>query len=207
MSIRSERLTWATLNERIAAADALIFDCDGTLVESGPVYAQAWSRGFDVSHAAMNEAWYRARNGLSEQVLMDQFEAEMAVRLDRERVVDVMRAAYQANLAALYEVHAVAAIARRWRNQKPMAVASGGPAALVVPSLRVLGLDQLFQAIVTIEDVARPKPAPDLFLAAANELRVAPSRCLVFEDSAQGVAAAMAAQCTVVDVAEIIALG
>ena len=60
-------------------------------------------------------------------------------------------------------------------------------------TLRALGIDQLFQAIVTSEDYQRGKPAPDPFLEAALRLGVAPAQCLVFEDTSTGVAAAQAA--------------
>jgi HAD superfamily hydrolase (TIGR01509 family) len=65
-----------------------------------------------------------------------------------------------------------------------MAVASGGPAAIVVPYLRATGLLS-FDVIVTFDDVGRPKAEPDLFIEAARRLSVPPERCLVFEDSSQ----------------------
>lgn len=86
----------------------------------------------------------------------------------------------------------------------PLAVASSGSAAFVRLSLQALSLDQLFDTVVTVEDVAAAKPAPDLFLEAARRLRVAPDDCLVFEDSAQGVQAAKAAGCRVVEVADLV---
>ena len=53
---------------------ALIFDCDGTLVDSAPVYAEAWAEGFGLVGIAMDHAWYTANNGLSEGVLVAAFE-------------------------------------------------------------------------------------------------------------------------------------
>jgi beta-phosphoglucomutase-like phosphatase (HAD superfamily) len=59
--------------------------------------------------------------------------------------------------------------------------------------LRAAGLDGAFDVIVTAEDVARPKPAPDAYLAAAEALGAQPSACVVLEDSPTGLAAARAA--------------
>jgi HAD superfamily hydrolase (TIGR01509 family) len=70
-----------------------------------------------------------------------------------------------------------------------MAVASGGPAVIVVPYLRTTGLLS-FDVIVSFDDVGRPKPEPDLFVEATRRLSVPSERCLVFEDSSQGLEAA-----------------
>ena len=84
-----------------------------------------------------------------------------------------------------------------------MAVASGGPAAIVIPTLEVTALRSLFDTVVTIEDVKRPKPDPDLFLEAAKRLNVAPAQCLVLEDSREGLEAAKRAGMRVIDVLKV----
>lgn len=60
------------------AFDAIIFDCDGTLVDTIPVYARAWSQGFASSGVQMNRDWYLERAGMSEHVLLRDFEREYA---------------------------------------------------------------------------------------------------------------------------------
>lgn len=179
---------------------ALIFDCDGTLVDSAPVYLRAWAEGLAASGKALDEAWYRARYGLSEQVLMEAFEQAHGVRLDRAAVVSHMRAAYFTNITALTECPAITAIVRREHGRIPLAVASGGPGAIVRASLEHLGLTPFFDAIVSLDEVGVPKPAPDLFLHAAGCLGVAPEDCLVFEDSDTGLIAAQRAGMHAVDV-------
>ena len=86
----------------------------------------------------------------------------------------------------------------------PAAVASSSASDWVVPHLDRLGLRHRFRAVVTRDDVggdsARTKPAPDLFLAAAAALRADPARCVVLEDSPNGVAAGRAAGMAVVAV-------
>jgi beta-phosphoglucomutase-like phosphatase (HAD superfamily) len=90
-------------------------------------------------------------------------------------------------------IEPVVALAKQYSGDKPMAVASGGHRRIVMNTLRALGIADLFQAVVTAEDYQRGKPAPDPFLEAALRLGVAPSQCLVFEDTATGIAAAEAA--------------
>ena len=85
------------------------------------------------------------------------------------------------------------ALVLKYHGVKPLAVASGGHRRIVMNTLRALGIADLFNAIVTAEDYRRGKPSPDPFLEAALRLDVPPERCLVFEDTATGIAAATAA--------------
>ena len=75
----------------------------------------------------------------------------------------------------------------------PVSIASGGPRDIVREMLRIAGLAPLFKVVVTPEDVAHGKPAPDMFLLAAKKMGVPPERCLVFEDAEPGMRAAVAA--------------
>ncbi|MFJ7969632.1 HAD family hydrolase [Streptomyces sp. NPDC096324] len=79
-------------------------------------------------------------------------------------------------------------------------IASGGARRAVHASLDTTALRPLFEVIVTSEDAARGKPDPGLFLYAATRLGVTPARCLVYEDSPEGIPAAQAAGMHVVDV-------
>ena len=81
-----------------------------------------------------------------------------------------------------------------------MAVATGGTRAIVNRTLSAVGLLEHFQAIVTADDVAHGKPAPDIFLESARRLGIAPAECMVFEDADLGVQAARAAGMDVIDV-------
>jgi HAD superfamily hydrolase (TIGR01509 family) len=75
----------------------------------------------------------------------------------------------------------------------PAAIASTSPARWVVPAVESLGLRPTFAAIVTGDEVARRKPAPDVYLEAARRLAVDPTRSIAIEDSGPGIAAAKAA--------------
>ncbi|MGE8468134.1 MAG: HAD family hydrolase [Pseudomonas putida] len=196
----------APLETRLLAAEGLIFDCDGTLIDSLPAYAGAWRAGFAESGKAMDSAWHAARCGLCETQLMAHFEQCHQVTLDRPRVVATMRQHYLANLSqTVREITQVAAIARRFAGVKPMAVASSGAREIVLNSLAALGLAKLFDAIVTFDDVGKAKPDPAIHLQAARQLGLPPARCLVFEDSEQGLEAARRGGLPVVDVTRLTA--
>jgi beta-phosphoglucomutase-like phosphatase (HAD superfamily) len=192
------------LNALPADTRAIIFDCDGTLLDTSPVYSLAWAAGLRSSGKEMAAAWYRARAGMSENVLMDAFEVDEGVRLDREAVVATMRSAFLQEIGHVREIQLIADVARRNLHRLPMAVASGGPAAIVLPCLEAAALSPLFDAVVTFDDVGRAKPAPDLFLEAARRLSVRPAGCLVFEDSREGLEAAKRAGMRSVDVLAVL---
>lgn len=169
---------------------AIIFDCDGTLVNTLPNYADAWMQGFRISGRDMMRDWYFVRAGHSEHALMDLFEAEQDVKLDRDAVIKVMREHFLQNVASVGEVQAITAVARHNQRRLPMAVASGGSRQIVTATLEATGLTPLFDTIVTINDVARAKPEPDLFLEAARRLGIVAADCVVFEDSPEDMEAA-----------------
>ncbi|MDB4688563.1 HAD family phosphatase, partial [Akkermansiaceae bacterium] len=77
-------------------------------------------------------------------------------------------------------------------------VASGGGRVVVDKTLQVLKITDLFDAVVTANDVVNGKPAPDIFLEAASRLGVLPAGCVVFEDAPAGIEAAKAAGMEVV---------
>ncbi|MEE4012746.1 HAD family phosphatase [Roseibium sp. FZY0029] len=192
------------LETLLQRAQALIFDCDGTLVQTPALYAGAWQDAFKAAGHHMEPDWYHARAGMSEHVLLDDFESEHGVTVDRGLTVREMRSAVLERIGEVSEIEIISSIARRFHGKLPMAVASGGPREVVLASLKETGLLPLFDTVVTIDDVAHAKPAPDLFLEAASRLAVTAAQCLVFEDSQQGLEAAHNARMPVVDVNHLI---
>ncbi|MBV1834766.1 HAD family hydrolase [Novacetimonas pomaceti] len=185
---------------------ALIFDCDGTLVDTLPLYLRAWLATLEeVTRQPVPREWFYGHGGMSEHMVLDIVEDRLGRRVDRERIITTARASLHDLLEELEEISAVAAIARQYHRRLPMAVASNGSRQIVRASLSRVGLDHLFDAMLTIDDVQHGKPAPDLFLAAAKRLGVAPEHCFVFEDSREGMAAARNAGMAYVDVATLLA--
>jgi HAD superfamily hydrolase (TIGR01509 family) len=86
------------------------------------------------------------------------------------------------------------------RGSVPLGIASNTPRSLVLTALRSTGLLDSFRAIVSAEEVARPKPAPGVYLEVCRRLQVDPASVIGLEDSALGIAAARAADLTVIGV-------
>ncbi len=183
------------------AFDALLFDCDGTLVKSAPAWLLAINHALGAGATPMPQAWYYDRLGLSPADLLDAFEAQFGgMSISRGEFYARCTGAFGAASHALQEVTVVAEVARAWHGRKPMAVVSNAQRTAVVSSLTAMGLLPLFPVLITIEDVTHGKPEPDLYLRAAEVLQVNTSRCLVLEDSVEGLTAASRAGMQVIDI-------
>lgn len=180
----------------------LIFDCDGTLVDTSPAHLAALQVGLDEYGLTMAKEWYYPRGGLTPDALMDDYEAFLGRPVPRQDILARHRVAFQDGLQGLQEVTVIAEVARAWHGRVPLTVASNGRRQNVEASLTVTKLLPLFDSIVTAEDVARGKPEPDVFLEAARRMGVAAADCIVFEDTDEGLEAARRAGMRSVDIRE-----
>jgi len=175
--------------------DAYIFDCDGTLIDSMPLHWHAWRVALQQQNAPFDftEEMHHAFAGQSIPETVAVCNARYHCSLDPDEIERARTEFFFSHLDELRLVTPVVDFARSQAGQKPLAVASGSDRNIVVRELTHLGLIDLFPVIITADDVARSKPAPDLFLLAAQGLGVAPASCLVFEDGHNGLRAAEAA--------------
>lgn len=173
---------------------AYIFDCDGTLADTMPTHYEAWRSALGEHAANFPEALFYELGGVPTARIVELINERHGLSLDVAAVVEQKEALFLELSTGIAAIEPVVALAKRFALEgKPMAVASGGHRRIVMSTLRALGISDLFQAIVTSEDYQRGKPSPDPFLEAAYRLSVDPSQCLVFEDTATGIAAANAA--------------
>jgi beta-phosphoglucomutase-like phosphatase (HAD superfamily) len=180
---------------------ALIFDCDGTLVDTAPAHLRALQKALEPLALTMTPGWYYPRGGLTPKALWDEYEAQLdGTPLARETLTQRYNVAFHLGLDRLEEITVIAEIARKWRGQVPMAVASNGRKANVEASLSVTNLLHLFDYVVAAEDVQHGKPEPDVFLEAARRMSVKPADCIVFEDSNEGLEAARRADMRSIDI-------
>jgi HAD superfamily hydrolase (TIGR01509 family) len=172
-----------------------IFDCDGTLVDSMPLHYVAWTEALQ-QHAApfvFTEDDFYGSAGVKEQDVVRQLNARHGSSLDPVSVDELKMEIFARRIPELQVVRQVAEFARSIHRRFPMAVASGSAEPTVRASLEATGLIDLFPIIITPERVKHGKPAPDMFLLAAELMGVSPSECLVLEDGNSGLEAAKAA--------------
>ena len=173
---------------------AVIFDLDGVLVDSEPV----WERVRRGLVAERGGQWapdaQRRLMGMSTQEWATYLSEDLGVGLPPDEVatlvVDRMAASYREHLPLLPgAVEAVRRLAARW----PLGLASSAPAVLIGTVLDSAGLRPFFQVTMSTEQVARGKPAPDIYLAVAARIGRAPADCAAVEDSSNGLLSAAAA--------------
>ncbi|ASB96310.1 HAD family hydrolase [Streptococcus equi] len=178
---------------------SLIFDMDGVIVDSEYIFLSTKTqmlldRGIDT-----NEAYQYQFMGTT----FDDMWTTMKKECQLEDSVEALIAEMNHRRQAMLERDGVKAIAGAAQLIKHLhakgyrlAVASSSPKADIIRNLTALGLLDCFEVLVSGEEVARSKPAPDIFLKAAEWLSVDPKTCLVIEDSKHGSQAAKAAQMT-----------
>jgi HAD superfamily hydrolase (TIGR01509 family) len=180
-------------------AGAVVFDLDGVLIASEEVWDAVRerfvrSRGgrydAEVQHALMGMSAPEWSRYLHEAAGVPDAPEE----IDAE-VVRLMLAAYAERLPLM--PGAVEAV-RRTAKRFPLGLASSSNRELIDEVLELASLAELFSATVSSEEVARGKPAPDVYLEAARRLAVAPERCAAVEDSHAGIRSAKAAGMRVV---------
>jgi len=183
---------------------ALVFDFDGTLVDSMPMHYRCWLGALEPVGLSFDRDTFHTWGGVTTREIVRRLSQAQGVAVDIEAVTAAKEACTKLHAHEAEVIEPVLAIARAHRGTLPMAIATGGPRALVGMRLDMLGIRDWFGAIVTADDVTHGKPHPEPFLRAAALLGVDPKRCRAYEDAASGIAAAEAAGMEVVDVNTLI---
>ncbi|MFN7875878.1 MAG: HAD family hydrolase [Pirellula sp.] len=189
-------LTW------IDSARGIIFDCDGTLVDSMPIHFLAWHRTMLRYGMELPEDRFYALGGMPSHRIIELLAAEQSVTVDAVHAAHEKEQAFLDLIHLLKPIEPVMAVARENRGRKPIAVASGGFRRIIHHQLELIECINWFDTIVTAEDTQRHKPEPDVFLEAARRLGIAAEDCIVFEDADLGVEAAKRAGMKCIDVRE-----
>lgn len=179
---------------------ATIFDLDGVLVDS-EIWWDEVREAFAARHGRAwtpdDRAAVMGANGRQwSRTMRDRLSLGLTVeRIERE-IVDGVVARYRAEGAPL--IDGAVEVVRRVAASLPVAVASSAHREVIDAALGALGLASAFGAVVSSDEVAAGKPSPDVYLEAARRLGADPGRCLVVEDSLNGVLAGRAAGMAVV---------
>jgi beta-phosphoglucomutase-like phosphatase (HAD superfamily) len=184
---------------------ALIFDCDGTLADSMPLHWRAWKTVTERHQIHFSERRFYSLGGVPARDILKLLAHEQGRDLDYAAVAKEKEMLFERSIPQIQAIDPVAQIARDNHGKIPLAVASGCTRLIVNETVRHLGLAHLFQTVVTSQDVARQKPAPDIYLEAARRLGVAPEMCRAYEDTDLGMEAILSAGMDAVDVRPLLA--
>jgi sugar-phosphatase len=182
--------------------DAVVFDMDGVLIDSGAHHRAAWRALLEEIGVEADEDHWRLTIGRPAEEAVPLLLGQYVSPYDAWRLAARKRDHYVrfARRGVVPVAGVVEFIERLGRAGVPCAVATSASNHDVYHLLGALGVDRHFRAIVTAEDVRSGKPDPEVYVSAARALRVPPARCLAFEDSVVGVHAARGAGMTVVGV-------
>jgi HAD superfamily hydrolase (TIGR01509 family) len=179
--------------------DAVIFDLDGTLVDTEPLHRRSWEialaelgRPMPDGEYALHFSGRPGREICRDRLRMSATETAATVEL-------VTRRYWELAAGNLSPLPGLPAFLERIRGV-PTAIATSAHRSSALRVLAEIGLADTFDAVVTVDEVTHGKPHPEIFLTAAAKLGVTPARCLAFEDAAAGLASARAAGMTCVGI-------
>lgn len=180
--------------------EAVLFDMDGLMLDTERISMRAWQAGCLEIGFTLTDAQFLDIIGHREADCLRLIRAMHGDRFSDEALASATRAHYERLLEAGVPVMPglVRALEALDDAGVPMAVATSTHHAVAVAKLRRAGVAHFFRAIVGGDQVARGKPAPDLYLKAAEAVARHPRRCLALEDSGPGLRAAHAAGCVAV---------
>ncbi|MFT3970638.1 MAG: HAD family phosphatase [Micropruina sp.] len=182
--------------------EAVIFDLDGTLIDTEPVWQSVRRQLATQDGLAWPESASRAMMGMSTRewsaYMADVVGIGPTAEIAARRTIDGLIERYDRDLPVLPGAREVV---RRLAAHWPLGVASSSPRDLIEHALQALGVRDLIAVVRSTEEgTARGKPAPDAFLWVADHLDVTPARTVVIEDSASGILAGVNAGMPVVAV-------
>lgn len=172
-----------------------IFDLDGTLVDTMPLHYRAWDTAMRQAGLTcqLDEELFYSLGGVPTRRVAALIGEHYGLKLDVEAVFEAKERLFGEIRADAQLIEPVVEFARKVAKSHPVSIASGGTSDIVHPMLKLTGLADIFPVVVSADDVVHGKPAPDMFLLAAQKMGVEPTRCLVFEDAEPGMRAAEAA--------------
>lgn len=179
---------------------ALIFDCDGTLVDSMPLHMEAWEKAISKFNEHWNFDFFFLKKGMHELDIAQLYKDEFNCKFEAGELVSAKHEYFRNHLSSVKPIYQVVDLAKKFRGIMPMSVASGGTKENVIGELESLGIIELFDHVLTADDNIKPKPEPDIFLTAAELMNIEPRYCQVFEDGELGLYAAEKAGMTATDI-------
>ncbi len=182
----------------------IVFDCDGTLADTMPFHWIAWQTITKRHGLHFPEDRFYSLGGVPTRDILKMLCDEQGVCIDPLAVSKEKEAAYLPLLPKVTPIEVVVQVARENFGKVPMAVASGGNKPIIERVLSHIGIRELFDAVVTSEDVVNQKPAPDIFLEAARRIGIDPRNCRGYEDTDLGMRAIRAAGMEAIDVRDLL---
>jgi beta-phosphoglucomutase family hydrolase len=181
-------------------AKALIFDLDGTLSDSLPVHIVAWHTVCKKLNCTFDERIMVEMTGSPTINFAERVIREQNLSIEPKELVALKQKEFWSNINQIKPHDAVIELMKEAHGKLPMSIGTGASRRSAILQLKELEIDELFDFIVTADDVENHKPNPETFLRCAELMKTEPQYCQVFEDGELGMQAAKTAGMLLTDV-------
>lgn len=182
---------------QIIKCNAVIFDMDGVLVNSEPYYYEVEKQNFEMLGLPVTDEEHRTFQGIATDVMWKKLKTRYTISYSVSELVKMTDAIVTPYFESLKKIEPMPGVEKfiHFLHEKniPLALASSSFPNVIEIILHKTGLKKYFNVVVNSEMAGASKPAPDIFLLAAEKLDINPGNCLVIEDSTNGIKAAKTA--------------
>ena len=177
---------------RFEQYDALIFDMDGTLVDSMPLHLDAWEATSAEFGLPFERAQLYEYGGIPTRKIVAMLAEQQGLDIDIDAFTRRKIALYMEHIDKVSVFPQMWELVKHHHGKVPMGIGTGSPRNQAELILKSTGLDAYISVVVSADDVTNHKPHPDTFLQVAEQLGANPANCLVFEDTNIGIQAGKA---------------
>ncbi len=183
---------------------ALIFDIDGTLVDTMPTHYKACQLACQKHNFKFPLDYFLSEAGRPALSVFEDLIKKLKLDIDGRQLGVEKELILESLISEFKPMPIIADTAIHYYKKLPMALGTGGTRLIAKKTMEEVKLDSYFEVVVTADDVSQHKPHPETFLQAAEQLGIKPEHCLVFEDGEPGIIAAKSANMEVLDIREIV---
>ncbi len=180
----------------------LIFDLDGTIVDSMPIHYIAWRDTAARYGIDLTVELFESLAGVPIYQTVEKYNEIFNMNINPQEMGDAKEKMYEEKLHEAKMVDPVFDVIKKYHGQIPMSIGTGGGHYIAQKTVELMGLDKYIDILVTADDVKQHKPHPETFLRCAELMEVAPEDCLVFEDGKPGMKAAVDGGMMLIDVTQ-----